>query len=96
MLETIDSKSLSLVPGGARAVDQSLEALQSKYGGGGWITMNGKPKVTRGSSADTVRGSFKTEPWEAGNPSVDRSFTGTVPHHGTWDQVELGGVRVQR
>jgi hypothetical protein len=92
----IDDVVLAQVTGGAGAVNQTLSALQSKFGGGGWISLNGRPKVTPGASADVVRGSFKTEPWEAGNPAVNRSFTTSVPHHGTWDQVNIGGVRVLR
>lgn len=94
MLNTIDHDLLSLVSGGTGAVDQSLAALQSKYGGGGWVSLDGTPKVTRGRSADTVRGAFTTEPWEPGNQAIDRSFTGSVPHHGTWDQVGLSNVHV--
>jgi hypothetical protein len=93
-MKTIDHASLSQVTGGAGgAVDQTLDALQSKYGGGGWITFNGEPRVKPGASTDIVRGKFKTDPWAAGNPSVDRSFTSSVPHHnGTWDPATISNV----
>lgn len=93
-MTAIETARLDHVTGGASIAARTLEALQSKFGGGGWITMNGAPKVTPGKTFDHVHGSFKTDPWAAGNPSVDRSFTGLVPHGRPTDPVEINSARV--
>ena len=93
-MKTIDNDHLAQVTGGAGLAQQTLEALQSKFGGGGWITMNGAPKVTPNANGSTISGSFKTEPWQAGNPSVNRSFNASAPKQSTWDQIQFNRVHV--
>jgi len=96
MMETIERARLSCVTGGSSITARTLDALQSKFGGGGWITLNRTPRVTPGVDTDVIHGSFKTAPWDAGNPSVNRSFTGSVPHGRPSDPVRIDHARVLR
>jgi hypothetical protein len=95
-MKTIDVARLACVTGGRSVGARTLDALQSKFGGGGWITMNGAPKVTPGKNVDVIHGSFRTDPWAGGNPSVNRSFTGSVPHGRPLDPVQINGAHVLR